>query len=81
MARTAVHFRRLDVRPILARGEEPFATIRRRVDALGPGDGLVVVAPFLPSPLIELLRSEGFRARVERGSAGQWMVYFWRDLE
>lgn len=40
-----------------------------------PGD-LIVIAPFLPSPLIELLGSQGFQSKVERGEAGSWIVYF-----
>ena len=54
-------FKTLDVRPLLAKGTEPFSVIRSRVDALKAGEGLTVIAPFLPSPLIEKLHSEGFR--------------------
>ena len=63
-------FKTLDVRPILAQGVEPFSRIRERVDALGPDEGLSVIAPFLPSPLIEKLGSEGFQSRVERQIGG-----------
>jgi hypothetical protein len=72
-------FKRLDVRPILARGDEPFSAIRQRVDILGPDEGLIVIAPFLPSPLIEKLGSEGFASKFERGGSGEWIVYFWRE--
>jgi uncharacterized protein (DUF2249 family) len=72
-------FKRFDVRPLLARGGEPFSRIRKRVDSLKPGEGLVVVAPFLPSPLIELLGSEGFVSKVERGGGSSWIVYFWKN--
>ena len=72
-------FQRLDVRPLLAEGIEPLPRIRKRIDALKPSEGLVLVAPFLPSPLIELLGSEGFRSRVEKGTGGDWVVYFWRE--
>jgi hypothetical protein len=64
---------------MIARGEEPFPIIRARAGALKPGEGLVVIAPFLPSPLVEKLASDGFAARVEHGLCGEWMVYFWRD--
>ena len=73
-------FKRLDVRAAIARNEEPFPAIRAKVDALRPGDGLIVVAPFLPSPLIELLTSEGFASKVERGKGSEWLIYLWRDL-
>ena len=72
-------FKTLDVRPILARGVEPFAEIRTRVADLAPGEGLSVIAPFLPSPLIEKLGSEGFQSRVERHLNGSWVTHFWRD--
>ncbi len=71
-------FRRLDVRPLLGRGEEPLPTVLKKVESLAPDAGLIVVAPFLPSPLIELLGSKGLQSRVERGDEGSWLVYFWR---
>lgn len=72
-------FKTLDVRPIIADGVEPFAKIRQSIDALQPDEGLSVIAPFLPSPLIEMLGSEGFQSRVERQSGGGWAVHFWRE--
>lgn len=72
-------FKRLDVRALLARGHEPLAAIRQGIATLTAGQGLVVIAPFLPSPLIELLHSEGFDSRVEPGGGGDWIVYFWRQ--
>ncbi len=72
-------FKTFDVRPHLARGEEPFDLIRARVDALKPGQGVTIIAPFLPAPLIELLKSEGFQSTMERNGDGSWAVNFWRD--
>jgi len=72
-------FKRYDIRPVIARGEEPLSGIRSRVDDLAANEGLVVVAPFLPAPLIELLGSEGFQCRFEPGNGGDWVVYFWRE--
>jgi uncharacterized protein (DUF2249 family) len=63
-----------DVRPILARGEEPFSLIRARVDALALNHSLNVIAPFLPAPLIELLKGEGFQLKVEHHADGAWSV-------
>ena len=72
-------FKRLDVRPLVAKGTEPFSRIRSRVDALKTGEGLTVIAPFLPSPLIEKLNSEGFRSTAQHQPDGAWAVSFWRD--
>ena len=71
-------FKRFDVREMLQRGVEPFPEIHQRVSALKPDEGLIVVAPFLPSPLVEKLTGEGFSSKVERGSGADWMIYFWR---
>jgi len=73
-------FKRFDVRDLLRRGVEPLPEIFKRVDALKAEEGLLVIAPFLPSPLVEKLRGEGFSSKVERGQGTDWMVYFWREL-
>ncbi len=70
-------FKRFDVRDLIRGGVEPFPEIQQRVSALKPGDGLIVIAPFLPSPLVEKLTSEGYSSKVERGQGADWMVYFW----
>jgi hypothetical protein len=70
-------FKRFDVRELLARGVEPFPEIHRRVTALKPDEGLIIIAPFLPAPLVEKLAGEGFSSKVERGQGADWMVYFW----
>jgi uncharacterized protein (DUF2249 family) len=72
-------FKRLDIREMIRIGIEPFLQIRKRIDALDAGKGLVVIAPFLPSPLIEKLSSEGFTSKIERVAGADWMVYFWRE--
>ena len=76
----AKSFKRFDVRPLIAKGEEPFPEIRQRVEALSPNEGLIVLAPFLPSPLVEKFQSEGFASKIERGSGADWIVYFWREV-
>jgi hypothetical protein len=74
-------FKRFDVRALLRDGIEPFPEIFARANALGSDDGLIVVAPFLPSPLVERLAGEGFASKVERGQGTDWLVYFWRETE
>jgi len=72
-------FKRFDVREMLQRGVEPFPEIHKRVSALKPNEGLIIVAPFLPSPLVEKLTGEGFSSKVERGNGADWLIYFWRE--
>lgn len=73
------HFKRFDVRDLIHRGVEPFPAILERVTRLKPDEGLIVIAPFLPSPLIEKLGAQGFASKVERGQGADWLVYFWRE--
>lgn len=70
--------RTLDVRPLIARGEEPFKLIMTTVAALAPDESFLLTTPFLPSPLIERLRSEGFAAQPERTADGSWRTHFVR---
>lgn len=74
-----MQFKKLDVRKMISQGVEPFPHIRKKISALKEGEGLAIVAPFLPSPLIEVLRSENFSSRVEHSTDGTWTTYFWRD--
>lgn len=74
-------FKRFDVRGLLAKGIEPFPEIFAKAQALKTDEGLIVVAPFLPSPLVERLSGDGFASKVERGQGADWLVYFWRETE
>lgn len=68
----------LDIRPLMAKGEMPLPRILKALDSLPSGEVLALITPFLPSPLIEKLQSEGFEARPERRSDGSWLTRFWR---
>lgn len=72
-------FRTIDVRAMVAHGEEPRPKLFAAVAALGAHEGLIVVTPFLPSPLIERLSGDGFTARPERAADGSWRTTFWRE--
>lgn len=54
----------LDVRPVLAAGQEPFAQIMSALRRLAPGQGLLLLAPFEPAPLIRLLSGQGWLSHV-----------------
>jgi hypothetical protein len=72
-------FKRFDVRGLVRRGVEPLPEIRKRADSLKLDEGLIIVAPFLPAPLIEKMSSDGFESKVERGDGSDWIIYFWRE--
>ena len=62
----------IDVRPLLRAGREPYAMIRPRIDALAAGESVTVIAPFLPSPLIELARSLDLEVLPAHRADGAW---------
>jgi uncharacterized protein (DUF2249 family) len=77
-ARITARVRTVDARPMLARGDEPFGTIMAAVDALEPGQDLVVIAPFEPVPLEGVLGGQGFTFEADVLDGGDWRVTFRR---
>lgn len=70
----------LDVRPVLARGEEPFAMIMEAAQRVPPGGVLELVAPFEPVPLYGVLARQGFGHRTTPLEAGAFLVRFVRTV-
>jgi uncharacterized protein (DUF2249 family) len=75
-ARITCRARIVDARPILDRGEEPFQAIMSAVGETGPGERLVVLAPFEPVPLEGVLSSQGFTYDARELPGGDWRVTF-----
>lgn len=76
-----VPIRELDVRPLIAAGDEPFAAIMAATDALAPGEGLRLIAPFRPAPLMSVMANGGFGAADRRREDGAWEVTFLPVME
>lgn len=68
--------RTLDVRALIARGEEPFPKVMALVRNTPPGEEFVIITPFIPAPLIEKLQSEGYSIRPEYRTDGSWQTHF-----
>lgn len=69
-------FVEVDVRPILRAGGEPFGKIMQAVAALGPGEGLRLLATFEPVPLFSVLGAKGFSHDARELEDGDWEVLF-----
>lgn len=76
MTRSPASIRELDLRPMFAAGEEPFAAIMAAVDALEPGESLRLIAPFRPAPLFTVMANRGFGATDRALPEGGWEVIF-----
>lgn len=70
--------RRLDVRPLLEAGEEPFEAIMAAVAVLEPDAVLVLSSNFEPAPLHGVLAERGFSHRSREVAPGDWETSYWR---
>lgn len=67
---------RLDVRPLLAAGGEPFNLIMIAAERVPVGGILELTAPFEPVPLYHVLRRRGFVGNATVQGPGEWLVTF-----
>jgi uncharacterized protein (DUF2249 family) len=70
---------KLDVRPDIQSGQDPFQRIMRAIKALNEDEVLQVINIFEPIPLISLLQSKGYATFVERPEKGLVYTYFKKD--
>lgn len=68
----------LDVRPELERGGEPFVRIMEAAATIQSGQSLVIIAPFEPIPLYNVLGARGFSHETAMVLADEWVVRFAR---
>lgn len=71
--------RELDVRPLLARGEEPYRTIMAAVEDLADGEVLVLRSPFEPTPLHRVLGGMGFAHDSRERAPDDWETVYRRE--
>ncbi|MCF6215583.1 MAG: DUF2249 domain-containing protein [Emcibacter sp.] len=70
----------LDVRPILAAGNDPLAEILSQVKEMSPETILSIEAPFDPVPLRRLLAGKGYDNYAIQRSDQHWQIYFKRHV-
>jgi len=66
----------LDVRPLLAAGEEPFGAIMAAKVRIQPGQSLQLIAPFAPEPLYALFQADGYTVQAEEKGPAEWHIFF-----
>jgi len=69
----------LDVRPLLASGQDPFAVVMSASAKVPPGGFLVVDAPFDPAPLRRVLAGKGFTSLGRQMGPGHWRICWRRE--
>lgn len=78
-ADTAADTVRIDVRPILAAGTDPFVQVMSATTGVEPGGFLVIDAPFDPAPLRRVLAGKGFASQGREAAPGHWRICCRRD--
>ncbi len=68
----------LDVRPVLQSGKDPLNIIMTHVKTIQPGEVLMVINSFEPTPLIHLLEKKGFETYVENIASDHINTYFFK---
>ena len=68
----------LDVRPILAKGGDPFRVIVRTAGELADDEALHLVVGFDPVPLYSVLGNQGFAAHTQ-SEGDTFHIWFWRS--
>jgi hypothetical protein len=66
----------LNVRPDLENGGEPYVRIMEAVASIKPGGTMVIIAPFEPVPLYDVLGERGFSHETAMVAADEWVVRF-----
>lgn len=67
-----------DVRPIIEQGEDPLKLIIKKIKSIQPGEALKIINSFEPTPLISLLKKQGFEAYVDVIEDQLIETYFYR---
>lgn len=66
----------VNVKQLLKKGPNLYGTMMNIVGSLAPEQGLIVKAPFKPSPLISFMRRKGYDAKVEKSGLLGYVVTF-----
>ena len=66
----------LDVREALDRGQEPFSLIMQTVGKLSAGEQLLLIVPFEPVPLYQVMAQRGYAYESTAREDGNWNILF-----
>ena len=76
-AETAVT-KTLDAREIIQQGGHPLEQVMTELDTLSPGDVYQLTTPFVPAPMIDLVRQRGFESHTVSHGPDLCHTYFRR---
>lgn len=71
--------RKVDIRPMLDAGEKPLGRILKDLAEVPAGQVYQLTAPFVPAPLVDRARAEGFQVWWKHSQSDVVEVYFFRE--
>ena len=69
----------LDVRPVIEAGKDPLSLIVEKVKSIPKGSALKIINSFEPTPLISLLKKQGFESFVDAIDDQLVETYFYKE--
>lgn len=70
--------KRLDARPIIEAGEQPINRVINELKNLKENEIYELITPFLPAPLIDMVKNQGFRSWSQQRDANAFHTFFSR---
>lgn len=64
----------------LANGQHPVAKVTKEIETLSPNESYLLLTPFIPAPLIDLVRNKGFETYTEERGPGSFATYISKKL-
>jgi hypothetical protein len=69
---------RLDIRPLLEKGEKPIGRVMKELGDLQGPDVYELTAAFLPAPLVDMAQAKGFDSWCLQEESDLFRIYFHR---
>ena len=67
---------KLDARPIIEAGKQPINQVMNELKKLQENEIYELITPFVPAPLIDMAKKQGFRAWSQQQNAAVFRTYF-----
>jgi len=67
---------KLDARPIIEAGKQPINQVMNELKKLQENEIYELITPFVPAPLVDMAKKQGFRAWSQQENAAVFHTYF-----
>lgn len=71
---------RFDATPLINAGKNPMQEIFRHLEMTGRGELFMLLTPFVPAPIIELIHNRGYLHYCKQEGEERWATCFFHDI-